>query len=203
MTMTEARNGNGRGNGHSVGYIRVSTSGQHTGRQLEGVELDKVFTEKVSGKDRDRPQLQACIEYVREGDVLHVHSLDRLGRSLQDLQKIVSQLVDKGVTVQFHKENLTFNKENNGSMGKLLFQILGAFAEFERNLVKERQAEGIAQAKAEGRHLGRSPKLTKDQKIKLYEYYKNRNETNESISSLAKRFNISRATVHNVINEFD
>ena len=196
--MTTARNGNG----HNVGYIRVSTSGQNTGRQLEGVELDKVFTEKVSGKDRDRPQLQACINYVREGDVLHVHSLDRLGRSLQDLEKIVSELVEKGVTVQFHKENMTFNKENNGSMGKLLFQILGAFAEFEKNLVKERQAEGIAQAKAEGRHLGRSPKLSADQKEELYQAYQKRHETNESVSSLARRFNVSRATVHNILKEF-
>ena len=189
-------------NGHNVGYIRVSTSGQSTGRQLDGVVLDKVFTEKVSGKDKDRPQLQACIDYVREGDVLHVHSLDRLGRSLQDLQRIVSELVAKGVTVQFHKENMTFNKDNNGSMGKLLFQILGAFAEFEKNLVKERQAEGIAQAKAEGRHLGRSPKLSGEQKENLYKAYQKRHETNESVSSLARRFNISRATVHNILKEF-
>lgn len=184
--------------GQDVGYIRVSSTGQDTDRQLEGIKLTKVFTEKVSGKDRNRPQLESCLDYVREGDNLHVHSLDRLGRSLQDLETIVTQLVEKGVTVIFHKENMTFNKENNGSMGKLLFQILGAFAEFERNLIRERQKEGIELAKSKGKHLGRQSKLTKEQKqdiLKKYEhqYY--------SITALAKEFSVSRGTIYNVINE--
>lgn len=184
--------------GQDVGYIRVSSTGQDTDRQLEGIKLTKVFTEKVSGKDRNRPQLESCLDYVREGDKLHVHSLDRLGRSLQDLETIVTQLVEKGVTVIFHKEKMTFNKENNGSMGKLLFQILGAFAEFERNLIRERQKEGIELAKSKGKHLGRQSKLTKEQKqdiLKKYEhqYY--------SITALAKEFSVSRGTIYNVINE--
>lgn len=180
-----------------VGYIRVSSSGQNHERQLEGIdaELDKVFIEKVSGKDRNRPQLQYCTQYLREGDVLHVLSLDRLGRSLIDLENIVSELVEKGVTVKFHKEQMSFNKENNGSMGKLMFQILGAFAEFERNLIKERQSEGIAQAKAKGKHLGRFPKLSEEQRAEVLQAYTDK----ESISSIAKRFNVSRGTVYNII----
>lgn len=184
--------------GQDVGYIRVSSTGQDTDRQLEGIKLTKIFTEKVSGKDRNRPQLESCLDYVREGDNLHVHSLDKLGRSLQDLETIVTQLVEKGVTVIFHKEKMTFNKENNGSMGKLLFQILAAFAEFERNLIRERQKEGIELARAKGKHLGRQSKLTRGQKqdiLKKYEhqYY--------SITALAKEFSVSRGTIYNVINE--
>jgi len=181
-----------------IGYVRVSTIGQNTERQLSGIELDKVFTDKVSGKDTNRPQLQSCIDYLRDGDTLHVHSLDRLGRSLMDLERIINQLVDKGVTIKFHKENLTFNKENNGSMGKLLLQILGAFSEFERNMTKERQAEGIAQAKLQGKHLGRFPKLNKQQRQKIQNKYQS---GDRNITSLAKEFGVSRATIHNVLND--
>jgi len=181
-----------------IGYIRVSSVGQNTERQLSGMVLDKVFTDKVSGKDTNRPQLQACMEYLRDGDTLHVHSLDRLGRSLMDLERIINQLVDKGVTIRFHKENMTFNKENNGSMGKLLLQILGAFSEFERNMTKERQAEGIAQAKQQGKHLGRFPKLDKQQRQEIKQKYE-KGQTN--ITFLAKEYNVSRATIHNVLND--
>ena len=137
----------------NVGYIRVSTTDQNTSRQLATEQLDRVFEDKVSGKDRNRPKLQECLEYVREGDVLHVHSIDRLARSLQDLQDIVNQLLEKGVVVKFHKENLKF--ENHGTqdpLAKLLFQVLGSFAEFERNMIRERQREGIERAKAEGKY---------------------------------------------------
>lgn len=183
-----------------MGYIRVSAADQNPGRQLEGVKLDKIFSEKISGKDTNRPQFRACIEYVREGDTLHVHSLDRLGRSLLDLEKTVSGLVGKGVAVRFHKENLTFNSQTRDSMGKLLFQILGAFAEFERNLIRERQAEGIALAMAKGKNFGRPPKLTEEQKSRICKAWQSKAETGETISSLAKKFNVSRATVHNVIS---
>ena len=123
----------------SVGYIRVSTVDQNTERQLVGVPLDKVFEDKVSGKDKNRPQLLSCLDYVREGDTLHVHSIDRLARSLQDLQELVNKLLEKGVVVRFHKENLTF--QNHGTQdpfAKLLSQVLGSFAEFERNILRER-----------------------------------------------------------------
>ena len=99
--------------GSNVGYIRVSSYSQNTDRQLVGVELDKKFTEKASAKNADRPQLEACLEWLRDGDTLHVHSIDRLARNLFDLQKIVGQLTAKRVTVQFHKENLTFSGDSN------------------------------------------------------------------------------------------
>ena len=114
-----------------VGYIRVSSVDQNTERQLEGVELDKVFKDKASGKDTSRPQLQAALDYVREGDVLVVHSMDRLARNLDDLRKIVLDLTKRGVHVQFVKESLIFTGEDS-PMSNLLLSMLGAVAEFER-----------------------------------------------------------------------
>lgn len=136
-----------------VGYVRVSSVDQNTERQLVGISLDKCFEDRVSGKDTNRPQLMSCLEYVREGDTLHVHSIDRLARSLQDLQDLVNKLLAKGVVVRFHKENLTF--QNHGiqdPFAKLLFQVLGSFAEFERNIIRERQREGIERAKLAGKY---------------------------------------------------
>lgn len=184
--------------GQQVGYIRVSSTGQSDSRQLEGQELDRVFKEKVSGKDRKRPELNRCMEHLREDDTLHVHSLDRLGRSLIDLESIVRELVEKGVKVQFHKEQMSFSQENNGSMGKLMFQILGAFCEFERNLIRERQAEGIEQTKKAGKHLGRHPKLSSEKQAELLQEHR---AGNTNISSLAKTYGISRATVYNIIGK--
>ncbi len=125
--------------GQRIGYIRVSSVQQNTDRQLADIPLDKVFEDKVSGKDTNRPQLKACLGHLREGDTLHVHSIDRLARNLLDLQKLISELVAKGVTVVFHKENMTFSNDTN-PMRALMLQMLGAFAEFESAMIKERQA---------------------------------------------------------------
>ena len=138
-----------------IAYTRVSSLDQNTDRQLAntGITFDKIFEDKTSGKDTNRPALKACLEFLRDGDTLHVHSIDRLARSLQDLQKLVDDLVAKGVTVRLHKENMTFqNGGTNDPLGKLLFQILGSFAEFERSVIRERQREGIEKAKAAGRY---------------------------------------------------
>src|ERR1019366_1831007 len=132
-----------------VGYRRVSSVDQSTERQLEGIQLDKVFTDKASGKDTNRPQLQAALEYLREGDLLLAHSMDRLARSLDGLRKIVLDLTSRGVHVQFVKENLTFTGED-APMSTLLLALLGAVAEFERSMIRERQREGIALAKKAG-----------------------------------------------------
>jgi DNA invertase Pin-like site-specific DNA recombinase len=137
----------------------VSSVDQNTDRQLEGLELDKVFTDKASGKDTKRPQLQAALDYIREGDVLIVHSMDRLARNLDDLRKMVLDLTKKGVHVQFIKENLTFTGEDS-PMSNLLLSLLGAVAEFERSMIRERQREGIALAKKAGVYKGRKPSLT-------------------------------------------
>src|SRR4051812_25363204 len=140
-----------------IGYIRVSSEGQNTDRQLDNVTLDKRFIDKVSGASKDRPELNACLQYIRTGDTLHIHSIDRLARSLRDLQELVDALVQRGVTVQFHTERLTFTNEEN-PVSTMMLQMLGMIAQFERTLTKKRQREGIDIAKAKGKHLGR-PKI--------------------------------------------
>lgn len=130
----------------NIGYIRVSSGGQRTDRQLDGIALDRVFTDKTSGKDMDRPEFQACLRSLQAGDMLHVHSIDRLTRSLQDLLLILENMADRHVTVKFYKENLTFSGESS-PFQRLHLQIIGAVAEFERSLIRERQREGIALAK--------------------------------------------------------
>ena len=143
-----------------VGYIRVSTVDQNTARQLAdlGFELDQIFEDKASAKNTQRPQLQEMIKYVREGDLLYVHSMDRLARNLADLLQLVTEITGKGVTIHFMKESLTFApNEKTAPMAKLMLSMLGAVAEFERSMILERQREGIAQAKARGAYKGRKP----------------------------------------------
>ncbi len=180
--------------GKRVGYIRVSSVDQNTDRQLEGVTVDKRFTDKASGKDTKRPQLQAALEFVREGDVLVVHSMDRLARNLDDLRRIVTELTSRGVVVEFVKESLTF-KGNDGPMATMLLSVMGAFAEFERALLKERQREGIAIAKTQGKYKGRAKSLTPAQAKDL----RQRAKTGEPKASLAREFGISRETVYQYI----
>ena len=173
--------------GQHVGYIRVSTVDQNTERQLDGITLDKTFTDKLSGKDTKRPGLQDCLGYVREGDTLHVHSMDRLARNLMDLQGTVEDLTGRGVTVQFHKESLVFTNETS-AMSRLMLQIMGAVAEFERSLIRERQREGIAKAKQAGKHMGRRFSLTLSQVTEA------RSMVADGISKakIAEHFGISR-----------
>jgi DNA invertase Pin-like site-specific DNA recombinase len=175
----------------NIGYIRVSTLIQNTARQLDGVQLDKVFEEKASGKDTDRPQLTACLAHIREGDTLHVHSMDRLCRNLDDLRRIVKDLTSRGVVVKFHKESLTFTGQDS-PMSNLLLSMLGAVAEFERSIILERQREGIAIAKTDGKYKGRKPALTPAQIQDL----KERSDKGEPKTALAKFFGVSRQTIH-------
>jgi DNA invertase Pin-like site-specific DNA recombinase len=176
--------------GQLVGYVRVSSVDQNTDRQLDGLDL-KVFTDKASGKDTKRPQLQACLEYLREGDTLVVHSMDRLARSLVDLLGLVKDLTSKGVRIKFVKENLEFTGDD-GPMSNLLLAMLGAVAEFERSMIRERQREGIEKAKAKGKYKGGKPKLTPEQVKEL----KARADAGESRTKLAKEFGISRVTLY-------
>src|SRR5579863_9923486 len=184
--MTPARQ-----HGKRVGYIRVSSVDQNTERQLDGVTVDKRFTDKASGKDTKRPQLQAALEYVRDGDVLVVHSMDRLARNLDDLRRIVTELTGRGVVVEFVKEHLTFTSEDN-AMSKLLLSVMGAFAEFERSLIRERQREGIALAKKAGVYRGRKPSLTPERIAQL----RGRVAAGEKKAALAREFGISRETLY-------
>ena len=147
------------GSSAKIGYVRVSTMEQNTARQLVGITLDRVFEEKVSAKDiGNRPVLREMLGFIRDGDDLYVHSMDRLARNLKDLLTLVTTITDKGVTLHFVKENLTFEAKAKATpFNKLLLGLLGAVAEFERELILERQREGIAQAKARGAYKGRKP----------------------------------------------
>lgn len=148
--------------GERIGYIRVSSFEQNTERQLDGLELDNIFTDKVSGKSTDRPALQEMLRHLRKGDQLFVHSMDRLARNLIDLRQLVAELTAKGVRVQFMKEGLTFTGDD-APMSMLMLSIMGAVAEFERSIIRERQAEGIKIAKTKGVYKGRKASLTYDQ----------------------------------------
>jgi len=175
-----------------IGYKRVSTVDQNTARQLEGVEVDKLFEDKASGKSANRPQLVAALDYVREGDTLVVHSMDRLARNLEDLRSIVRDLTGRGVQVQFVKEGLTFTGEDS-AMNVLLLSLLGSVAEFERSMILERQREGIAIAKAAGKYKGRKAALTDEQAGEL----RARRAAGESVAALAREYGISRQSVYN------
>ena len=178
--------------GATVGYVRVSTAGQNDARQLDGVHLDTVFTDTASGKDTARPQLQAMLKHVRRGDTLKVHSMDRLSRSLSDLEKIVKDLTGRGVTVSFSSPPLTFPGDASDSVAMLMLQIMGAVAQFERSLILERQREGIAVAKAQGVYKGRKASLDAAQVAQL----KGLIDAGMPKSQAALKLGVSRATVY-------
>jgi len=180
--------------GQKVGYIRVSTAGQNTDRQLEGMTLDRTFEDKVSGKSQNRPALQDMLKHVRGGDEVFVHSMDRLARNLGDLLKLVTELTTKGVKVTFLKESMTFTGDDS-SASKLMLSIMGAVAEFERSMILERQREGIAIAKAKGAYKGRKPSLTPSQ----VEAIKTRAAAGEKKTALATEFKVSRETIYQAL----
>ena len=175
----------------NIGYIRVSSLEQNPERQLEGMALDKVFVDKASGKDTQRPELCALLDYVRDGDHVSVHSMDRLARNLDDLRSIVLQLNQRQISLHFLKEQLTFNGED-APMSTLLLSIMGAFAEFERSLIKERQREGIALAKRKGVYKGRKRVLSPNQVLDLHQ----RVAAGVKKSEVAKEMGISRETLY-------
>jgi DNA invertase Pin-like site-specific DNA recombinase len=175
----------------TVGYVRVSSLDQNADRQLDGQPLDRIFTDRISGKDTARPDLDAMVRYVRDGDTVIVHSMDRLARNLDDLRRLVRELTGKGVRVTFAKEGLTFTGDDS-PMANLLLSVMGAFAEFERALIREREREGIALAKARGAYQGRRPALTVEQAREL----SRRAAAGEPIASLARDLGISRQTAY-------
>ena len=182
--------------GQRIGYIRVSTVYQNTDRQLEGLSLDKTFTEKASAKDTHRPKLQELIQFVRAGDTVVVHSMDRLARNLDDLRSIVKTLTSKGVAVEFSKEQLTFTSDES-PMANLLLSVMGAFAEFERSLLRERQREGIALAKDRGAYKGRKRELSPEQVIII----KKSIAEGQKKSVIAKTVGISRETLYRYLDD--
>lgn len=174
-----------------IGYKRVSALDQTDLRQLDGLKTDKLFTDKASGKDTNRPQLNAMLSFVREGDTIVCHAMDRLARNLYDLRKLVLDLVKRGVHVRFVKESLTFTGEDS-PMAHLLLSVIGAVAQFERDLIRERQREGIALAKQRKVYLGRVRSLSGAQADDL----RRRIKAGEGKALLAREFGISRTTVY-------
>src|SRR5687768_7935209 len=183
-------------NGQRIGYIRVSTLDQHTERQLDGIELDKTFTDKASGKDTKRPQLELMMSFVRSGDTVIVHSMDRLARNQDDLHHIVQTLTSKGVRIEFLKEHLTFTGEDS-PMSKLMLSVMGAIHEFDRAILKERQREGIVLAKKRGAFRGRKKSLSPAAVKEL----RQRIAAGMSKSLAAREFGISRETLYKYLKE--
>ncbi|WP_285320807.1 recombinase family protein [Pseudarthrobacter sp. lyk4-40-TYG-27] len=177
--------------GQRIGYVRVSTLDQNEKRQLEGQVLDRVFTDKASGRDTARPQLAELLRFARDGDIVVVHSMDRLARNLDDLRALVQGLTRKGMRVEFVKESLVFTGEDS-PIANLMLSVMGAFAEFERSLIRERQREGIALAKQRGAYKGRKKTLSPERAAEMVE----RAGTGVPKVALAREYGISRETVY-------
>lgn len=181
-------------NGQRIGYIRVSSFDQNPERQLEHVQASKIFTDKASGKDTRRPQLEALLSFIRQGDTVVVHSMDRLARNLDDLRHLVQKLTQQGIRIEFVKENLSFTGEDS-PMANLMLSVMGAFAEFERALMRERQREGIALAKQRGAYRGRKKSLSLQQITTL----RQRAHQGEQKAQLARELGISRETLYHYL----
>jgi DNA invertase Pin-like site-specific DNA recombinase len=182
--------------GQRIGYVRVSSFDQNPERQLEHGAVDRVFTDRASGKNTQRPQLEALLAFAREGDTVVVHSMDRLARNLDDLRGMVQTLTGRGVRIEFVKENLTFTGEDS-PMAHLMLSVMGAFAEFERALIWERQREGIALARQRGVYRGRKRSLSGQQVKELC----GRVCAGESKAQVARDFGISRETLYQYLRE--
>ncbi|EKO3513369.1 recombinase family protein [Vibrio fluvialis] len=179
-----------------LAYIRVSTVEQNTERQLSGcgVTFNKVYEDKASGGSTNRPELVKLMDYAREGDTIHVHSIDRLARSLDDLRKLVIGWNKKGITVRFHKEGLHFTADDTTPIAELMLNMLGAVAQFERAIIRERQAEGIAKAKSKGRYKGRQPDINRNTQILELK------RSGLSIRKIALELNCNPSTVQRALN---
>ncbi len=182
--------------GQRIGYARVSTDDQNLDLQLDalykaGISYDRLYSDKASGKEAERKELVACLKALRESDTLVVWRLDRLGRSLPDLVRIVSDLEQKGVSF----ESLTERIETRSAAGKLVFHVFAALAEFERNLIRERTQAGLAAARARGRAGGRRPKLDKQQ---IREIKRLMSDLTIPVSQIAQRYKVSRTTIYKV-----
>ena len=182
--------------GQRIGYVRVSSFDQNPERQLENVPLDRIFTDKVSGKDTLRPQLEALFTFVRDGDTVVVHSMDRLARNLDDLRRIVKVLTGRGVRIEFVKESLTFTGDDS-PMATLMLSVMGAFAEFERALIRERQREGIVLAQQRGVYQGRKKMLSAGQVTLI----RHRVSEGEAKSQIARDLGISRETLYQYLRD--
>ena len=184
--------------GQRIGYIRVSSFDQNPDRQLENLKVTRSFTDMASGKDINRPELEKLLSFVRDGDTVVVHSMDRLARNLDDIRRIVQDLTNRGVRIEFVKEHLTFTGDDS-PMSHLMLSVMGSFAEFERSLLRERQREGIALAKQRGVYKGRSRFLNTEQISEI----KCRIEAGEPKAKVAREFKISRETLYQYLKSME
>lgn len=183
----------------NIAYVRVSTVEQNEGRQIEMMKtrnIDETFIEKASGKDTDRPQLAAMIKYARSGDTIFIESFSRLARNTMDLLNLIEDMSNKGIKVVSIKEGL----DTSTPTGKLMLTMIGAIATFERENLLERQREGIALAKAEGKYKGRRAKILPDNFEILYNQYKTREITKTRLAELCV---VSRPVMDRLINEYE
>jgi DNA invertase Pin-like site-specific DNA recombinase len=180
--------------GQRIGYVRVSTYDQNPERQLENLKLDRTFVDTASDKDTKRPQLEALMAFARTGDTVIVHSMDRLARNLDDLRHIVQTMTRRGIRIDFIKEHLTFTGEDS-PMANLMLSVMGAFAEFERALIRERQREGIVLAKQHGAYRGRKRSLSDAEIADV----RRRVANGEKKAGIAREFGISRETLYQYI----
>ena len=189
----------GAGKGQVIGYARVSSRDQHLTRQVEALgEVDKLFSDQVTGSTRDRPGLAQLLDYVREGDTLRVTSMDRLARDLRDLQHLVDHLVRGGVSVEFLTEGLVYKPGKADALSNLMLHLLGALAEFERSLIRERQAEGIAAAKKRGAYQGRRGRGRKLTPQQLHEAHR-RIAAGVPKAKIARDLGINRSTLYRAL----
>jgi len=181
----------------NIAYVRVSTVEQNEGRQLEAMSkysIDKTFVEKASGKDINRPQLQALLEFARQGDTVYIESFSRLARDTKDLLTLVETMGNKDIKVISLKEGLDSSTPN----GKLMLTMIGAIATFERDIMLERQREGIALAKAQGKYKGRKAKTLPENFDELYQQYMTRKITKSKLAELCK---VSRPVLDKLLQE--
>ncbi len=182
--------------GKRIGYIRVSTVDQNPDRQLESITVDKKFIDYASAKSTNRPQLKCMLEFVREDDIIIVHSMDRLARNLKDLKELVDSLVSKKIQVHFLKENLQFSGENSAT-SNLVLHLMGAFAEFEYAFIRERQREGIEIAKKKGKFKGTAKKLDAEK----VEILKRDLLTRKTKTQIALDLGVSRFTLYRYMDK--
>mgnify|MGYP000545359049 FL=1 len=185
--------------GQKIGYARVSSKDQNLDRQLAALKKEKVFrvfTDTVSGSSTQRPGLDGALNYVRAGDQLIVVSMDRLARSLIDLHRLVDELAERGVSVKFLKEGQTYSLDSS-PVAKLMLGLLGSVAEFERAIIRERQAEGIAKAKARGVYKGRAKVLNEEQIAQAREWV----GAGIPKAEVARRFGIGRTTLYKYLTQ--
>lgn len=182
-----------------VAYLRISSAGQNLDRQREAVgECDRVFVEKMSARSRaERPELADMLRYIRDGDEVVVASMDRLARSVVDLRNLVDEIRGEGASVTFVKENVTYRPDATDPRANLMLALLGGIAEFEREIIRERQAEGIALAKKKGKYAGRPRKLTDTQRSAIRE----RAGAGEAKAALAREYGVTRDTIYAALKE--